>query len=554
MNKDVIYIDVEDDITAIIGKIKASKEKIIALVPPKRVGILQSAVNLRLLERMASNANKRLVLITNNQALIALSAAAAIPVAKNLQSKPELAEIAALSIDDDEDIIDGAQLPVGELERTADVVKVTDASIDKDIETLDIDNTSVNVGAAAVAASAAKPSRAGKVKSGIKVPNFNTFRKKMFIGIAAGVVLIAFIVWAAIFAPAATVIITARTTPASVNTTVTLAGNAATDVTKGLIQSKVQTTKKDVSVEFDATGEKNIGEKATGTVKFSNNNLTSQSVPAGTELESSGGSLFITDAALTVPGASFPCGNITCATPGSASIGVTASQGGANYNGATGSASGAPVGLSASFSAATAGGTDKIAKVVTDADIQTASQKLTEQSSDTVKKALIKQFTNGEVTIDDSFIVERGAPISVPAVGAEATGKAKLTSSTTYTITAIAKADLQMYLKADLEKQLAAKTDQRVYDDGISKVRLSGYEKIGEMSTVKIISTGQVGPKIDEAQIKDQVKGKIYGEVQQTLEAIDGISSVDVQFSFFWVRTVPNNVDKITVEFKLENE
>ena len=47
MNKDIIYIDVEDDITAIIGKIKASKEKIVALVPPKRIGVLQSAVNLR---------------------------------------------------------------------------------------------------------------------------------------------------------------------------------------------------------------------------------------------------------------------------------------------------------------------------------------------------------------------------------------------------------------------------------------------------------------------------------------------------------------------------
>ena len=50
--KDIIYIDVEDDITAIIGKIKESKEKIIALVPPKRIGVLQSAVNLRLLARL----------------------------------------------------------------------------------------------------------------------------------------------------------------------------------------------------------------------------------------------------------------------------------------------------------------------------------------------------------------------------------------------------------------------------------------------------------------------------------------------------------------------
>ena len=40
MNKDVIYIDVDDDVTAIIGKIKKAKEKIVALVPPKRAGAL----------------------------------------------------------------------------------------------------------------------------------------------------------------------------------------------------------------------------------------------------------------------------------------------------------------------------------------------------------------------------------------------------------------------------------------------------------------------------------------------------------------------------------
>src|SRR5690349_4062740 len=104
MNKDVIYIDVEDDITAIIGKVKDSKEKIVALVPPKRIGVLQSAVNLRLLQRAATQSDKRLVLISNNSALAALAAAAKVPVAKNLQSKPELAEVSALSVDNGDDI------------------------------------------------------------------------------------------------------------------------------------------------------------------------------------------------------------------------------------------------------------------------------------------------------------------------------------------------------------------------------------------------------------------------------------------------------------------
>ena len=53
MNKEVIYIDVDDDITSIISKVKSIEAKIIAIVPPKRIGILQSAVNLRILQKVA---------------------------------------------------------------------------------------------------------------------------------------------------------------------------------------------------------------------------------------------------------------------------------------------------------------------------------------------------------------------------------------------------------------------------------------------------------------------------------------------------------------------
>ncbi len=554
MNKDVIYIDVEDDITAIIGKIKASSEKIVALVPPKRVGILQSAVNLRLLERMAKNANKRMVLITNNQALIALSAVAGIPVAKNLQTKPEVAEIPALSVDDGDDIIDGAQLPIGELEKTADRTNDSDESVNRAINSIDIDEKSVSV--AALGATVAK--KFNKATSGVKVPNFNSFRKKLFIGIAAAVLFIGFLVWAVMFAPAAKVIITARTTAASVNTTATLGGNAATNVAKGLIQSTFQTTKKDVSVDFDATGTKNVGEKAAGTMTLSNVYSTEGSitVPAGSKF-TSGNYTFVTTSAVVVPRAQYVGGLI----PGKADASVVAEASGDEYNLSPRDYTSESVDGISGKGSQMSGGTTKVVAVVTAADVQKASAALVEQPSDQVKAQLIKLFTNGEVVIDGSsdgsdgsFTIDRAPATSVPAIGAEATGKAKLTSSTTYTMTAIAKSDLEIYLKANLEKQLVGKDNQRVYDNGTKKVELRKFVKTGDTSTVEIISTGQIGPKIDEAAIKEQVKGKIYGEVQSDLQAIDGVSNVDVQFSFFWVRTVPNNIDKITVEFKLENE
>ncbi len=546
MNKDVIYIDVEDDITAIIGKIKACKENIVALVPPKHVGILQSAVNLRLLDRMASTSHKRLVLITNNQALIALSSVAGIPVAKNLQSKPEMAEVSALSLDDADDIIDGSQLSVGELAKTADVVSDKNEPSEKEISAIKIDDKSMSV--AALGDAIKKPV---KSKSGVKVPNFNTFRKKLFIGISLGVLLTAFLVWAIGFAPAATVVITARTIPEPVSTTVTLGGTTASDVTNGTIQSETQQIKKDVSISFDATGQKDLGVKATGTMKITRTSVSSSplTVPTGTTF-TDGTYVFVSTQAATLQGTQVGTNGFI---QDSATVAVEAENPGEAYNLSARSYQSDFSGISADGSAMT-GGTSRIATVVTADDIQKATTQLSQQSTDSIKQQLIKQFTNGETVIGDSFTVNMATPVSVPAVDAEAAnGKAQLTASVTYSIIGIAKSDLELFLKASLNKQLSGTQNQRLYDDGISNVKLSDYTTNNGVSTVKITSTGQIGPQIDASQIKEQVKGKIFGDVQASLSAIPGVNNVDVHFSYFWVSTVPTDVNKISVEFKLQN-
>ena len=90
MNKDVIYIEPEDDITDIISKLRGSQAKVVALVPPKKIGVLRSAVNTKLISKAAKSAKKVAVIVTTDSALIKLSASAGIPVAKNLSSRPKL--------------------------------------------------------------------------------------------------------------------------------------------------------------------------------------------------------------------------------------------------------------------------------------------------------------------------------------------------------------------------------------------------------------------------------------------------------------------------------
>jgi len=535
MNKDVIYIDVEDDITTIISKIKASKERIIALVPPRRIGVLQSAVNIRLLARAATSADKRIVLITNDSVLAGLAATAKIPIAKTLQSKPEIAEIPVLKVDDDNDVIDGGKLAVGDMADSAKRSKKSD-------EDSAVDNVIAD-------ANKKEPKGLDSLKKMVKkpkVPDFNTFRKK-FLSIGGGaLLLIVFLVWAIWFAPHATVIISAKTTSVTVSDTVNLNETASTNAKSNVIKS----VKKELAKEV--TGKKNVGEKATGVVVFSNSSSSSVTISAGTILKNSGLS-YTLNSSVTVPGATlgWNCPGYKC--PGSASGAITASEGGAQYNAATGSMSISVDDISASLRSATSGGTDKTATVVTASDIESAKSKLSEKKIDGLKEQLLSSFGDSATVIAESYVENRSDPNPSVAVDGEATGAVTLKSTITASALAIDKNELKNFVEAKLKEEISGKKSQRIYDNGVSKVAFSQFSRAHNTQTVRLTTNGKVGPDIKEANVKDQAKGKSYGEVQSAIESIEGVEDVDVKFSPFWVKSVPKDINKINVEFKIKD-
>lgn len=537
MTKDVIYIDVEDDITTIVGKIKASKEKIIALVPPSRVGVLQSAVNMRLLQRTAEQAKKRVVLISNNQALTTLAATAKIPVAKNLQSKPEMPEVPVLKVDGD-DIIDGEKLPVGELAKTSTSSKKADAAVAAVIKAGAVDTSDGSSGA-----------KSGKSK-GAKVPNFSTFRKKLLL-IGGGVLLfIGFLVWAIWFAPRATVVITAKTTTVTVDKNVKLAAGGATDVKADVIKSIRQEKKRDLSVEFTATGKKKVGQEAAGAMKLTRTSISSTplTVAAGTAF-SSGDYTFVSTESATLAGTTVgPGGNIQ----DTATVRVKATSIGEEYNlSARGYVSNVG-GFSAQGSAMT-GGSSREVTVVSEDDVKRAAEKLSEQKTDDLRAELSGAFGGSSIVVKESYSEKNSEPSPSVAVDSEASGPVVLKSTITASMQAIDKTDLSQFLEKTIEAEIGGKKAQKVYSNGGDGVKFAQFTETDESTRVRITANGVVGPAIDEAAVKEQVRGKNYGDIQASLEAIEGVDDVDTKFWPFWVRTVPNDVKRITIEFKLQN-
>ncbi len=534
MNKDVIYIDVEDDITAIIGKVKASKDSVVALVPPKRTGVLQSAVNLRLLQRSAKQADKKLALVTSNSALTALAAAASIPVAKNLQSKPELADVAVMD-DDEDEIIDGSKLPVGE---HASQVDSLDADDKHDLAAATVLATAPTEGS---------PLKKGKAKKRSTVPNFDKFRKRFILLIIAFILLIAFLVWALFFAPRATVVISAKTADSSVNVPVSIASTLNTDADKGTLKAVMQQESSDETTDFTPTGKEDKGKKATGVVRFSTETIPvstgNRTIPAGTSLTSESGKEFITDTTVTLT-----------QTESEGSTGVTAAEKGSSYNAADGPLTGAPEEVNSDFNDATSGGVTKVITVVSGNDVQKAKQSIAGGDTDRFRDALKEKFPDGTIVLSESFDVSYAEGTVSPAIGEEADGKATLSTKVTYRMYGAPKEELSSFLKKYLEEQTKDDKNQRIYEDGSENALFQEVSKINSGAKATLVATAQVGPEIKDQDVKNQAKGKRYGEIQQSLEAIQGVNSVDIQFFPFWISTVPDNDDRITVDFKLENE
>lgn len=537
MSKEVIYIDVDDDITAIISKVKAATAKVIAIVPPKRTGVLQSAVNLRILQRVAKASKKHVVLITSDQALIPLAAGANIPVAKSLQSKPEVPEVPALQVDDDDDIIDGASLAVG------DHAKSLNKKNDND-EALAV---------AAVASDEkgkSKLSKAGKKPP--KVPNFSSFRKKLFIIGGGLALLIVFLIWATIFAPRGTVIISAKTSSESISTSVNLVNSGETDIEKGVLKATTVTDKKETTVEFPATGKREEGEKAGGTITISSTTPSSVKVPAGTGF-SNGNCTFTTTSATEVPGVSPGWNGDSYSTvPGKVNVSVKATQIGEECNLSPRSYEPTISKVKASGSAMT-GGSKRTVTFVTQADVQKASEQIAQNSNDEQKKTLSQKLGKDIYVIDESFAVVGGDTTATPQVSQEAPdSKAKLVASVTYAMSGVQQSELDKFLESAIKNKISKEDSKRVYSSGVKNAKISEFKRDGDNMTAQINAKGQIGPKISDDEIKERVKGKRFGDIQADLKTIEGVSDVNVDLSPFWVNTVPKDDAKIAIKFNLE--
>ncbi len=551
-SKETIYIDVDDEITTIIEKVSAARGDIVALVLPKRASVLQSVVNMKLLKRGADDASKNLVLITNETGLMPLAGLVGMFVAETPSSKPSVPPAPQAPSDEPEsieepvDVSEGTSHEFDPSAAAAVPIGVLAASQGLDVETITLDDEPFAESAAAL-----EDVTPVKKDKRLKVPSFNKFRVRLVL-IAIGIILlVAGWVLAAIVLPKATIAITTDSSTVTSNLPVTLDTAAKqVDTTNSIVPAIAQTTQKSDTQQVPTTGEKNNGDKATGTVTLESSVCALPAkkpadIPTGSTVTSNSHTYF------TQKNATFSNPTLnssgTCLVYTSNVVSIIALKTGSDYNTASSSASfTGPNGSTGTGSAD--GGTDVIIKIVAQSDIDAAKAKIAAQDTAQVRQDLQAVLKGkGLMPVDATFLAG-DQQVTTSANAGDTADTVTVNATTTYSMLGVKEGDLKLLITNTIADKIDSKR-QKILDDGIAKAQFSEQNPGSVASAVVTMKVKSViGPSIDVSAIKKQIAGKKAGDIQDSLKQSPDITDVSVHYSPFWVTRVPSNIDKITVK------
>ena len=412
---------------------------------------------------------------------------------------------------------------------------------------------------------AKKPKKNMKL-SGNKFLDWIKLHKKLTIFIVIALLgLIGFLVWAFVFAPEVDVAIAIKTDQKNFSENITFTDNLADENAKEgkfyLEQKKVDNVQE---VNFDATGQKNRGAKATGSVivfaYFPMNIRGSVPINAGNTFTVSGLSYAAnTTIALSYDGdGKNGCDNkddpqelVDLGCRVSAKVDVTAVEPGAKYNIAkqtTGWSTNAPVTVYSDDQMA--GGTDDIITVVQQADVEKAKNELASTKEEELKNNLYETIDDKYYVIDSTFEIKADSAVATPGVDEEVKEGTKpvLKATTTASVYVIDKVKLEEFIdeKADL------KDDQKIYD--VRDIYIENISNIKSGATTKLKAQYYLGPKITETEVVDKIKGKGLGDASRTIRDIYGVSDVKIDPSYPWVMSIPGDSNKVHVSFEVKDQ
>ena len=509
----VIYLEIDEEVTSVIDKIRKTEFTDVILVVPKDASISQSVVNLKLIKRKAEELNKNVSLATQDKVARNLAGKVGIPSAAKIDEIPKIESVGTKE----------SPVKFAEIEEKGPLAETSEVIFDKESVQPEPEELTVVEGEDVLDEVEMHEDVDEKLAKASKnlMPKF-PWKWVLLIG---ALVLGGLLVAGYVYVPRtkATIYVTADKETLNIN----FSGkkDATLDTDRSVIPTQVLEVSEEKTATYSATGTKEVGEKATGTITVSN--ISGHSVTIARVVpEGSSSLVFIADASTTVT-------NGTIAT-----VTVTAQNVGEDYNGFASTtfnpSSGAVTGLTIlSTSSGMTGGSQRQINVVTQEDIDTATETLTQEIENSITSNFNNQANDVKI-IDDTKEVAVTSAVANPNVDAEAT-EFTLTIKMTAKAIGFSMNDVQSLVTAEVERKLGySKTiisnGSESAEIGLDSSDLTTGEIYGTIKTIAFVST-----KINEDAVRVELIGLSDSAAQEYLTGLDGVESARIEYwpSFF---------------------
>jgi outer membrane biosynthesis protein TonB len=546
--KNVIYLEVDEDITSAVDKLTKNPASKVQIVTAKRSSIMQSVINQRLLKKAASDAGKEVVLVTTDRVATNLAGRVGLPVASQVGEAAVVPKTTGPGAATTDDEIDGGT--VGD-EMPTPTAKLEPAP-EPEPEPAPKPTPPVAPAAAATAALAEASKPSPKPSKDKQIPNASKMQKRV-LWIGVGVVALIALLGLNYFITSAKVTLFAQADRKNASFTFTADPNVTQSSTDTAVLAASQLkNSKTLSAPVQATGTKDLGTKAHGQMVVSNcYDSSPHTLVAGTRFVSPNGKVFRSDSDVTVPGGqgSF----FGCSQPGTANVNVTADQNGDDYNLGSGTKYTIPAlpesqqqgiyGTGGQMQ----GGTTKTAKVITQDDVNKAQKQALDSDHDGALNDLKGKAGSSQVALEASFASSVTATDSNPNVGDQA-DSGTVSVHVDYTMLAVSKSDLSAVTKAQEEKIIGP--TQQIYDDGSGNLDLTAKPGTGQAVNFDAKAVAYAGEKIDQVALAKQLKGKKYGDAVDLASHVSGVDRADIKLSPVWATGMPGIQSHIHIDIK----
>jgi hypothetical protein len=332
------------------------------------------------------------------------------------------------------------------------------------------------------------------------------------------------------------------------------------DALSGVIPVQVFQKEKQLTSVFQASGETLREEKAKGFLTVYNAYSTSpQILVATTRFVSAEGKVFRTPVMVTVPGGTYEGGKLT---PGEVSIEVVADQPGPDYN------------INPSiFSIPGFAGTDRYTKfygrsfepmtgglreeraVVTKEDFDKAEELLSEQAKKECEELLTGELQSEEVSskfhyFANESLTKISEKFSLATIGEELE-EFKFQVKASCETLLFQKEDLLSFVKDSVTSQIPQ--GYELYEESLkTDYALQAIDLEAGEIVLSLNISAKAYSEIDISNFKNALSGKSLLETKLFLESQPNITKVNVRLWPFWVRSVPEDLNKIKVNINID--